>query len=302
MTRPLHTLCLLSCACQVVGGYDEFYAGTAAPPLPPHACDALPLAKDDPAGFSVMTRVDVPERSCVWMDRTEVTVEQYQRWQSDVDSDSIAWEPDWCTWKRTRTDPIGDPEDACAAELLHFDLQPFAPRKPMRCVDFCEAEAFCRFAGKRICYDPGGLGVQGPRGFPQEWQLACTNGLTTRYPWGNPEADVCNVGQSATECIGASATCGPLAVGQEAECVNERGIVDLTGNVAEWVFSCNFPDSDEPDQPSGCLARGGGYDEPLETCQRELIIANDTRTPSLGFRCCADLTADEELRVKPIPR
>jgi sulfatase modifying factor 1 len=299
VARPLHAIWLLTCACQLVGGYDEFHAGTPAPVAPEHTCDALPLAKDDPAGFSVMTRVDVPERSCVWMDRTEVTVEQYERWLGEVASDSIAWEPDWCAWKRTRTDPIGDPADACADEILHYDLQPFAPQKPMRCVDFCEAEAFCRFAGKRICYDPAGLGVQGPRGFPQEWQLACTNGLSTRYPWGNPERDVCNVGQTSSQCIGASATCGPLPVGQKAECVNERGIVDLTGNVAEWVFSCNFVDSAVPDKPPGCVARGGGYDEPLQTCQRELVIPNDTRAPSLGFRCCADLTPDEQLLARP---
>jgi len=306
VVRGLSALCLLSCACQVVGGYDEFYAATptkSSPPPPAHACDALPLAKDDPAGFSVMARVDVPDGGCVWMDRTEVTVEQYQRWQSEVASDAIDWEPDWCKWKQTRADPIGDPDDACSAEILRYDLQPFAPRKPMRCVDFCEAEAFCRFADKRLCYDPAGLGVQGPRGFPQEWQLACTNGLTTRYPWGNPDEDVCNVGQSPAECIvGASATCGPLPVGQKAKCVNDRGILDLTGNVAEWVFSCNFPDINAPQEPSGCLVRGGGYDAPLQTCDLELTVSNDTRTPSLGFRCCADLTPDEELLVKPIPR
>jgi sulfatase modifying factor 1 len=299
MARALPALCVLACACQWVGGYDDFHASTSSPG-PEHACDALPLAKDDPAGFSVMTRVDVPEGACIWMDRTEVTVEQYQRWQNEVPADSIAWESTWCTWKETRTDPIGDPEDECSSLVWRYDQQPFAPKKPMRCLDFCEAEAFCRFAGKRLCYDTAGLGVQGPHGFPQEWQLACTNGLTTRYPFGNPAEDVCNVGQSREACIGASATCGPLPVGQKSSCVNERGVVDLTGNVAEWVFSCNFPDDDAPTEPSGCLVRGGGYDAPLSTCDKELTIPNDTRTPSLGFRCCADLTAEEELKVMPI--
>jgi sulfatase modifying factor 1 len=291
---------LLACSCQLVGGYDEFYAGAAAP-LPKHACDALPVAKDDPLGLAVMARVDIPQKSCVWMDRTEVTVEQYQRWESEVLSSDIVWEPTWCAWKQQRSDPIGDPDDTCAAEILRFDQEPFGPRKPMRCVDFCEAQAFCRWAGKHICYDTGGLGVQGPHMGAQEWQLACTNGLTTRYPWGNDVEDYCNVGQTAAQCIGASATCGPLPVGQKTNCVNRRGILDLAGNVGEWVFSCNFPDSAKPLEPTACLIRGGGYDGPLKTCDSEANVKNDTRTPSVGFRCCADLTAEEQLLVSATP-
>jgi formylglycine-generating enzyme len=281
-------------ACQVVGGYADFDYEAPRPLKPSHPCDPLPLVKDDAAGLTTMVRVDVPGARCVWIDRTEVTVEQYTRFQREVPNDEVTWEPTWCAWKVSRSDPAATANDTCRAELLDFDVQPFAPKKPIRCVDFCDAEAFCRWGGKHICYDLSGIGATGPRGFPQEWLLACTNGLTTRYPWGNETQVVCNTDQMPDRCIGQQATCGAYQVDKKPDCKNARGTSDLLGNVAEWVFACNFVDSEDPPGPTGCLVRGGGYDGPLAPCDLEQTLFNDTRTPSLGFRCCADLTPAEE--------
>jgi formylglycine-generating enzyme len=280
-------------ACQEVAGYSDFEYG-APPPKPTHSCDPLAHVKEDDAGLTTMVRVDLPGARCVWIDRTEVTVEQYARFQREVPNDEIVWEPAWCTWKIARSDPAGTAGDICRAQLLDFDLQPFAPQKPIRCVDFCDAEAFCSWSGKHLCYDTTGIGTTGPRGFPQEWLLACTNGLTTRYPWGNETQAVCNTNQRPDSCIGQQATCGAYQVDKKLDCENARGATDLLGNVAEWVFACNFIDPDDAPGPTGCLARGGGYDEPLASCDLDRTLLNDTRTPSLGFRCCADLTPAEE--------
>lgn len=289
---------IASCGCQLVGDYAEFDYGTPPEPAEHHPCDVLPSAKDDDRGLAVMARIDIPDQKCFWVDRTEVTVEQYVRWQNDVPADGVEWEPTWCAWKGDRTDPISAAGDACVAEFFRFDLQPFAPRKPMRCVDFCEAEAFCRWAGKRLCYDSSGVGVQGPRGNPQEWHLTCNNQQSTPYPWGNTAGDFCNTDQSEDGCLDATVTCGPVPVGQEEECSTPGGVVDLLGNVAEWVFSCNYVDSERPLEPTACLTRGGGYDDPLRACDAELNVPSDDRRPALGFRCCADLTTEEDLATR----
>lgn len=287
--------------CQLVGGYEEFDYATPSQEER-HACDVLPGVKDDALELAVMTRVNMRGDDCFWMDRTEVTVEQYRRFESDVPSNDVDWVTPWCDWKSERTDPMGDPDDECVAQFFPFDTQPFAPKKPMRCVDFCEAEAFCQWAGKRLCYDTAGTGVQGPRGFPFEWRIACTNGLTTRYPWGNELISDCNTGQSESSCIDVTGTCGPVPVGLNDGCSTPSGIADLLGNVAEWIFSCNLVDSTEPAMPVGCLTRGGGYDEPLVACEAEATLLNDVRAPALGFRCCADLTTDEEVAVSSTRR
>lgn len=301
--RGLSLLALTAIAgCQLVGGYAEFDYDTEPATAPPeHACNVLPEFKTDENGLAVMIRVNLRDDACLWMDRTEVTVEQYAHWESAIPAEGPGapeWEQTWCRWKTGRNEPSRDLTDACRAAILPFDLEPFAPRKPMRCVDFCEAEAFCRWADKRLCYDAGVLGVQGPQSRRLEWRLACTNAQSTAYPWGNEPESVCNTGQGPDEeCVGVSPTCGPVPVGEKAGCKTPSGIVDLLGNVAEWVYSCNYVDPANPLEPRGCLTLGGGYDEPLQNCNIERTTMSDVRSPALGFRCCADLTGPEEEAV-----
>jgi formylglycine-generating enzyme required for sulfatase activity len=290
---------LAACGCQLVGGFEDFDAGAMVET--PAACSVLPEAKDDAQGVAVMARVDLPGATCLWMDRTEVTVAQYQQWLEATAEGQVAWEATWCPWKTARSQPATDLADECVSQIMRFDQQPFASRKPMRCVDFCDAEAYCRWAGKHLCYDRSALGNQGPSGYPREWLVACSNSRQTVYPWGDDEADnACNTGQSADACITtASPTCGPHAAGQGNACVNQHGIQDLLGNVAEWTFSCTFVQAERPLEPAKCLTRGGGYDDELRACDQEANLASDARLPSLGFRCCDDLSASEELAVSP---
>ena len=290
----LPVFCVL--ACQALVGIDDFSSQSPTPA----PCAPLPQVKEDAAGQSLMSRIDLPTSTCFWIDRKEVSVEDYLRWQTAVDSSSVSWDSTWCAWKTTRSDPIDDATDACAAQILAFDLQPFAPSKPMRCVDFCDAEAFCRWSGKHLCHATDALGVQGPRGPVREWMTACTNGFTTVYPWGSEagsDSERCNTGQSATSCITSRAVCGALPGGEKSKCTTPGGVVDLLGNVAEWVFSCNLLDANPRQTPTGCMVLGGGYDDALDACNIESTLRNDTRSPSLGFRCCADLTLDEELQL-----
>lgn len=286
---------LSALSCQAFVGIDDFTpkARLDSP------CEPLPSVKEDAAGLSLMSRIDLPTSTCFWIDRQEVSVAEYTRWQAAVSSGSVSWDPTWCGWKTTRSDPINDAADACAAQVLPLDLQPFAPSKPMRCVDFCEAEAFCRWSGKHLCHATDTLGVQGPRGAVREWMTACTNGFTSVYPWGNDagEPGRCNTEQATSGCITSRAVCGALPPGEKSSCTTPGGVADLLGNVAEWVFSCNLVDPSQASAPTGCMTLGGGYDSGLSACNVERIIENDTRSPSLGFRCCDDLTLDEALQL-----
>jgi formylglycine-generating enzyme len=300
MTRPSALAvfsALIACGCQVVGGFEAYERDPA--PTAPTACAALPEAKNDAQGFAVMARVDLAGASCIWMDRTEVTVAQYQQWLDATVDQEVPWEPTWCRWKAQRSAPATDPADECVSQLMRFDQQPFAERKPMRCVDFCDAEAYCRWAGKRLCYDRNGYGNYGPSGSPREWLIACSNGHSNVFPWGDEASDnPCNTGQGAEACITtANPICGPHSAGQGSACANQRGIQDLIGNVAEWAFSCAFVDPAQPLEPTKCLTRGGGYDGELRACDYEATTPSSTRLPSLGFRCCDDLTSSEELQV-----
>ena len=79
-------------ACQWLGGFDEFSGASEANAS---ACAALMPVKEDDAGLGLMSRVDIPNSECFWIDQEEVSVANYQRWQSAVAADAVSWDPTW---------------------------------------------------------------------------------------------------------------------------------------------------------------------------------------------------------------
>src|SRR5208337_33032 len=98
---------------------------------------------------------------------------------------------------------------------------PFDPQKPIRCVDWCDAQAFCTAArGGRLCYRVASGGSAQPENKNNEWPSACSNSDTTEWPWGNPDAGVCNLGQPPQGCGTSGFSCGPAEVGTFGACVD----------------------------------------------------------------------------------
>jgi sulfatase modifying factor 1 len=276
----------------------------------PHACSTLPTTKVGGRGQTVV-RVDMPDvgddtpdAACFWIDQTEVTVEQYVTWR-DSAPEFDDWDPDRCPWKATgASDPVENPEDECRLSIDSSEADPFATQKPIRCVDWCDAEAFCRSAGEALCHDSNAGGAFEPEGSWPEWRLACTNSYATAFPWGDepPPGQLCNVDQEALGCGAAgSNVCGPSLVGQFEDCRSDRGAADLIGNVAEWVFMCDRTDTPElPD--TACRAIGGSYAGTMAaaTCSGMASGAypKNTRSPDLGFRCCSGLSPAEREQLE----
>jgi len=282
---------LSATGCQLLFGYDDFTQGEATR----HACEELPIGKVDEREGVAMLRVDLPGGECTWIDRDEVTVDRYERWLSLSPAADMVWDEAFCAWKRARSAPQAM-SDPCGADLRAKELQPFAPNKPVRCVDFCDAEAYCRWAGKRLCNDHANTGVQRPAALPREWTLSCSNGLQTVYPWGDEpdQGEACQVDHGEDSTV---LDRGPLSTGTSVGCVNAVGVSDLLGNIAEWTYGCNVDSSTTRGQVTPCQIKGGGFDQPLASCVRWELAANDSRRANLGFRCCASLTAAERLQI-----
>jgi formylglycine-generating enzyme len=154
------------------------------------------------------------------------------------------------------------------------------PDSPVRCVDWCDAKAYCQWAGKRLCGKRGG-GALDPTAFADpaqsEWMSACSMNGVKKYPYGpvfTPGA-----------CHGSGTPSTPAlpAVRSAASCVGGfPGLYDMSGDAAEWEDSC--------DAENKCRLRGGditGTDTAL-ACDADRIGSRFGLGMSIGLRCCAD--------------
>ncbi len=243
--------------------------------------------------------VRLPQGSgCVYMDQTEVTVAEYRAF-ADSNARFQSWDPRCVSWKQTLSNPSRTPDDACTIPRDQAD--PFADQKPIRCVDWCDAQAYCQSAPRgRLCYQLANGGSAQPENMPDEWPSACTNAGTTAWPWGNaPDLTACNVDQPDQGCAAAGFSCGPVAVATFPGCVGPSKIYDLIGNVREWIGVCEAVGASAPD--GACDTGGGGYGDPIESCTNPNgAVAKSNRRPDVGVRCCYDLS-ETQRQVAGLP-
>jgi formylglycine-generating enzyme required for sulfatase activity len=128
-----------------------------------------------------------------------------------------------------------------------------------------------------------------------EWEYAARAGTTTFYWWGNDK------GAGNAVCF----DCGSRWDNQRTAPVaslspNPFGLYDTSGNVAEWVADCWFPDhSGAPGDGSArtataCpsrVARGGAFNKPATSMRDSTRQHFDpfTRIDMLGFRVARDI-------------
>lgn len=159
------------------------------------------------------------------------------------------------------------------------------PDLPVRCVDWCDAKAFCDWSGKKLCDQLSG--TDGPTKTTSRAYWACTNGGGTTHPQGT---------QSDSTCwLPNSVDAGPVkvaSVGCKGKFKPYDQTNDLLGNVAEWQSYCE-PDSGIIPGAFNCAVFGASYLNFNEGagCGATTTSAAYPRYQhgaALGFRCCAD--------------
>ena len=252
-------------AADAAGGEDSGTDGSA--PTPDGGADASCPGHAGPSPV----RVTTPAGSfCI--DSTEVTNDAYAAFV-DATSKTSVEQPAMCAWN-TSFVPSGWPPAAGRGAL------------PVTNVDWCDAFAFCTWAGKRLCGRIGG-GTNRPDdendAAQSEWFAACTGGGARTYPYGDA--------YDRSACTGDATS--PAAAGSLKTCEGGYpGVFDMSGNVEEWVDACTGSSGANDD----CLARGGDYSASSEALTCRTVIdpnRNESRLeprslgePWRGFRCC----------------
>jgi formylglycine-generating enzyme required for sulfatase activity len=150
---------------------------------------------------------------------------------------------------------------ACAAVPLSGE-----PGRAVSGITRSEAHAVCRHLGGRLPTS-------------DEWTWAASGARSRRYPWGDTGA-VCRRGVwgiVAGPCgFGGD---GPEVAGVHVDGATPEGVVDLAGNVAEWVS--------DGAETSG-FVRGGSWASGLATDLRTWLVRSvlpSVRSREIGVRC-----------------
>jgi formylglycine-generating enzyme required for sulfatase activity len=127
---------------------------------------------------------------------------------------------------------------------------------PVTYISHDEALAFCEWAGVRLPSE-------------DEWEAAARGGDDRLWPWGDVPPD-------ATRAVYAGPIGGIEPVGSRPRGASAHGLLDLSGNVCEWVA--------EPG-----LVRGGCYVDGPDNlrCSHRLPMHPTSRGPYVGFRVAA---------------
>ena len=167
-------------------------------------------------------------------------------------------------------------------------FDPARVNHPINCVDRLQAEAYCRFVGKRLPTEA-------------EWEYAARGVAGNRFPWGNerPSCAVLVI-ERAGAGVCRDGTTGTGTVGSYPANASPFGALDMSGNVREWVsdgFDENAYRRGDTANPVVAwrpgmkgIVRGGGWDSPLgdASAWRRVAINPTTGDLSTGIRCARD--------------
>lgn len=265
-------------------------AGATAAPGPGACPDGMVLIEAGHFERALATRTARIELAAYCLDASEVTALAYgacvERGDCVRPSNKVSWPR--IAHRQAKTYP----------ELCNHG-KPDREAHPINCVNWANAEAYCKAEGKRLPTEA-------------EWEYAALGSKGARYPWGEEDPTSQHLNACDQGCRAWSKKNGtPLAallatddghvhtapVGSYREGVSSAGVSDLAGNVREWVRDhfAEYPEGDQtnptgPDTGKLRVLRGGGWDsaDPSEVTVRAREAENPHALhPSIGFRCAA---------------
>ena len=213
-----------------------------------------------PAGaFTMGDDENAPRREiytdAFYIDKFEVTVGRYARFLKETGS-------------------VSPPEGWEEADIEQ------AAELPVVGVNWHDAQAYCRWAGKRLPTEA-------------EWEKAARGTDGRLYPWGDQTPDLSRANFSNTSPKAYDG--GLAAVGKHPQGRSPVGAHDMAGNASEWVadwYAESFPRADTrnpqgPQNGTTKVVRGGDrFDSPDRIAvTRRYFASPDHRSETIGFRC-----------------
>ncbi len=187
--------------------------------------------------------------------RFPVTMSEFHAFVNSPSYDDAAnWTEEGLAWKNSATDSWADKVDTLENPLV-------GANQPAIFVNWYEAQAYASASGARL---------------PSQMErLHVMRGEAKRpYPWGAPFGS--GNANTAEEVLKR-----PCAVGLYHRDATPEGVMDLAGNVAEWLGDDVAPNR---------LIHPGSWSQPsmASWAKARFLIAPNFRGPDLGFRLVRD--------------
>lgn len=223
-----------------------------------------------------MVRAESADGETFCIDSTETSWGEYQTFLAKF-PDELGPQPDECAWN----DQAYVPHVLAPAPPYPNPNSDSEPDLPVVGVDWCDAFAYCNWAGKRLCGKINGGAVafdQQNDASQSQWYAACSAGGKAIYPYGND--------YDGTKCNNFDYGAGSLIKTSEKSC--EGGfphLYNMSGNAWEWEDACDGSSA----MTDHCWLRSGGFgtDKTFVRCDYEGFNApRDLTSPSISIRCC----------------
>ena len=251
--------------------------------------------------------------SSFYMDDTEITNHEYRQFVNALLTDSLSvWGeekimkdcyPDTTVWKKDFTHHNGDPM------LEYYYSHPAFDTYPVVGVSWVAAREFSKWRSNLYNDYRAKEGLFRSPKFrlptEAEWEWAARGGrASAKYPWGNPyvaNGKGCYLANFKPQRGNFDADGYPYTAPANSYNVNDYGLYNMAGNVAEWTLDgyadnatiVNWdknPVKDNEDEEPRKIVRGGSWKDVayyLETGTRSWEI-RDAKRSYIGFRCVVE--------------
>jgi formylglycine-generating enzyme required for sulfatase activity len=227
--------------------------------------------------------------SAFLMDKTEVTVAQYA---ACVKAGACSPASLTVQWKE-----VSDADRTFGSQFCNGNKAD-KQNHPVNCVDWPQAETFCRWRGGRLPTEA-------------EWEYAARGTDGRKFPWGNNEPGPTQLNACGSECTdmlkrqgrgefkpmysGSDGWEATSPVGTYPSGGSPYGLLDMAGNVWEWTsdWKGDYPSGDQTN-PQGAasgtarVVRGGSWGVDLVALVRvasRYYYDPSNRYDYVGFRC-----------------